>query len=172
MENEPTLTIVEGYKPGALGRLIEMHGVYYASAWDFGQFFESKVALESAAFFQRFNPDTDMTWLVCDGERIVGSLIIDGEGFSTADKVAHLRWFILDDECRGHGLGDQLMHHAINFCDERGFKRCYLTTFAGLDAARALYERYRFNLIEEVRSETWGINVTEQRFERMASCAH
>jgi RimJ/RimL family protein N-acetyltransferase len=40
-----------------------------------------------------------------------------------------------------------------------------LTTFAGLDAARALYERLGFRLVAEADGETWGTKVREQRFE-------
>ena len=40
-----------------------------------------------------------------------------------------------------------------------------LWTFAGLDAARRLYERAGFRLAEERRGTQWGIEVTEQRFE-------
>ncbi|MEK9724472.1 MAG: hypothetical protein VW405_13455 [Rhodospirillaceae bacterium] len=53
------LRIVDGHVPGALGRLIEMHGRHYARDWGFGLFFEAKVAAESAAFFQRYDPAHD-----------------------------------------------------------------------------------------------------------------
>ena len=52
------------------------------------------------------------------------------------------------------------------FCDAQGHHRVYLTTFAGLDAARALYERHGFRLVEEGEDTTWGVKVTEQLFER------
>jgi GNAT superfamily N-acetyltransferase len=159
--------IVEGYRPGALGRLIEMHGVYYAREWDFGPFFEAKVASEAAAFFQRYDPKTDNAWFVLDNKRTIGSLIIDGGETYTALDIAHLRWFILEDECRGFGIGDQLMTRAMAFCDAKGFRLCYLTTFAGLDAARTLYEQHDFQVISEEQSETWGTEVTEQRWERV-----
>jgi GNAT superfamily N-acetyltransferase len=70
-------------------------------------------------------------------ERIVGSIAIDGQDLSTA----HLRWFILDDGCRGSGVGRQLLRAAVEFCDQHGFDAIQLWTFKGLDAARRLYER-------------------------------
>jgi hypothetical protein len=42
----------------------------------------------------------------------------------------------------------------------------YLNTFAGLDAARALYERAGFHLVDEIEGESWGRTMREQRFER------
>ncbi|WPH96169.1 GNAT family N-acetyltransferase [Klebsiella pneumoniae] len=39
--------------------------------------------------------------------KIVGSLAIDGEDLGQQE--AHLRWFILDDSCRGTGIGRRLL---------------------------------------------------------------
>jgi hypothetical protein len=43
----------------------------------------------------------------------------------------------------------------------------YLTTFAGLDPARHLYEKWGFNLIEEEENNSWGVSMKEQMFERV-----
>jgi len=161
----PHLEIVEGYRPGAIGRIAEMHGKYYAREWDFGVFFEAKVARECAEFFERMDSAFDRAWLVLAGTRIMGSLIVDGSDRPGGD--AHLRWFVLDDGLRGLGVGAELMRRAAEFCDARGVG-CYLTTFAGLDAARALYERFGFDLAEESAAETWGRTVSEQLFTRPA----
>jgi GNAT superfamily N-acetyltransferase len=170
------LEIVEGYRPGAIGRIAEMHSRYYAREWGFGVYFEAKVARECADFFERADDATDRAWLVLDGERVVGSLIVDGaEGqgggnHGGGNMDAHLRWFVLDDGLRGQGVGADLMARAVGFCDARGV-RCYLTTFAGLEAARALYERHGFKLTDEKAAETWGKRVREQLFERGAVAA-
>lgn len=166
----PHLEVVEGYRPGAIGRIAEMHGRYYAREWDFGVYFEAKVARESAEFFERLDPATDRAWFVLAGQRIMGSLVVDGHGDGEGDlvKPAHLRWLVLDDGLRGHGMGGKLMRLAAEFCDARGVG-CCLTTFAGLDAARALYERHGFRLTGEQPAETWGKQVLEQVFERPAA---
>ena len=160
------MEIVEGYLPGAIGRIAEMHGRYYAREWGFGVYFEAKVARECGEFFERMDDAADRVWLALDGGRVVGSLVVDGGAGKNSDAGdAHLRWFVLDDGLRGHGLGADLMRRAVAFCDARGVG-CYLTTFAGLDAARALYERHGFRLVQETAAETWGKRVTEQVFER------
>lgn len=38
------IDIVTGYRPGMIGRITQMHGEYYAKHYEFGHFFESKVA--------------------------------------------------------------------------------------------------------------------------------
>ena len=79
---------------------------------------------------------------------------------------AHLRWFILDDSCRGTGIGRRLLSEAMAFCDSRQFSAVQLWTFKGLDAARKLYESFGFTLIREWQGEQWGKVMTEQQFTR------
>ena len=73
--------------------------------------------------------------------------------------------FLVEDKHQGRGIGQQLLNMALDFCRQAGFKRVYLTTFAGLDAARHLYERAGFKLYEEVEDRHWGEPLLEQKFE-------
>ena len=158
------IVITEGWRPGALGAIITLHAEYYAREWGFGPVFEAKNARELANFMQGYDHDRDRLYLALDGEEIVGSLVIDGGGQSATAAGPRLRWFFLSETCRGLGLGRRLMDEAMRFVESRS-NRCHLTTFAGLDAARALYERAGFRLVEEVVADSWGTRVTEQRFE-------
>lgn len=133
-----------GYVPGALGRITELHGTYYAAHWDLGLYFEAKVATELAAFLSRFDPAHDGAWFAWVQGIIVGGIFIDGS--DAAGEGARLRWFILDPAYQGRGLGNRLMQEAMSFCKQKQFKRVYLTTFAGLSAARHLYEKFGFKL--------------------------
>ena len=161
---EPAFTVAEGPRPDGVARIVALHGAYYAREWGFGPFFTDKVGREADAFFVRYDPARDRAWFVLHEGTVVGSMVIDGE--DAAGAGAHLRWFILDDVCRGQGLGADLMARAMAFSDARGYANTYLTTFAGLDAARALYERHGFVLVDEKEDRTWGDVVKEQRFER------
>ncbi|MCU0819073.1 MAG: GNAT family N-acetyltransferase [Beijerinckiaceae bacterium] len=160
--------IVEGWRPGALGFIIGEHGQYYARHWGFGAYFEAKVAAGLAEFTGRMEPSTDRFFLaIDDADQILGSLILDLTDPAEPESEAHLRWFILSDAARGRGLGEQLMSHAMAHCDAHS-SACWLTTFAGLDAARALYERHGFSLIREEEAASWGTKVREQLFRRPA----
>jgi GNAT superfamily N-acetyltransferase len=154
-----------GYRPGALGRVTELHGSYYAEHWGFDIRFEAEVAREMAAFLLRFDPARDGFWLAVAGNRILGSITIDG-GASPAEE-ARLRWFVLAPESQGRGIGKRLMAQAMAFCRDRGLRRVYLHTFAGLEAARHLYERHGFRLIAEQADDDWGSRITHQTFERL-----
>ncbi len=157
------ITISSGYCPGAIGKIVELHGVYYSRHWNFGLKFETEIAAGLAEFFTRFDPAHDGFWLAMDGDRIVGSITIDGSRLATDG--AKLRWFIADENYAGHGLGNRLMIEAMNFCRSKGFKRVYLHTIAGLHAARRLYDKFGFKLVEEHPSDIFGVPATEQLFE-------
>ena len=89
------------------------------------------IATGLASFLSRYDESQDRFWIAVDGQRIVGSITIDGS--EAATKGAHYRWFILDPEYQGKGIGNQLMGEAMRFCEEKNFQRVSLSTFAGLD---------------------------------------
>jgi len=163
MAPDPTVTVTRGYLPGAIGRITELHGTYYAEQWGFDLFFEAKVATELSAFLRAYDAKRDAIWLATVAGRVEGGLAIDGT--HAADKGAHLRWFILSDALRGKGMGRQLIHRAVEFCVEKAYPKIFLWTFEGLDAARHLYESVGFSLACQQKGSGWGTPVNEQLFE-------
>lgn len=161
---KPAIDIHEGFLPGAIGRVAEMHGRYYARDWNMSSFFEARVASGLAEFSQRLDRPMNRLWLALRGGEIVGSLAIDGEDLG--EGKAHLRWVIVDDGLRGSGAGRRMLARAVEFCDGYGFAEIQLWTFKGLDAARKLYEAAGFALAEEWSGDQWGQAMTEQRFVR------
>jgi GNAT superfamily N-acetyltransferase len=158
--------IHDGYLPGCIGRIAELHAHYYSRLVAFGVSFESKVARELGEFCERHNAGRDGLWLAMQEGRIEGAIAIDGSRATTDG--AHLRWFIASDALRGSGAGNSLLSSAMKFCDDRDYRRVHLWTFRGLDAARHLYEKHGFQLAVERAGRQWGTEVFEQRFERGA----
>jgi GNAT superfamily N-acetyltransferase len=152
----------KGYVPGAIGRVAELHGRYYHEHWNFGLFFEAKVAVELSAFLQRYDGERDGFWTVSVNGRVEGAIAIDG--LHGEREGAHLRWFILSDGLRGKGHGNRLLDRAVRFCRDRNYGQIDLWTFEGLHAARHLYEKQGFRLAEEKKGTQWGTQVKEQRF--------
>lgn len=162
MNGEPEMKIEKGYVPGSIGRIAELHGTYYHKHWGFGLYFEAKVAAELSEFLRRYDDNRDGVWIATCKGRVEGSIVIDG---IHADREgAHLRWFILSDALRGKGVGRKLLAHAMDFCKERGYKKVFLHTFEGLDAARRLYEEAGFTLMRQQKGVQWGTEVSEQYF--------
>lgn len=152
-----------GYTPGVIGRVVELHAKFYASHWNFGLFFEAKVAIELSKFMNDYNKSKDRIWSLPVNSNIEGSITIDGT--SENKNIAHLRWFIVSDKLKGKGAGNYLMDQAVSFCKDVGYEKVYLCTFQGLAPAKHLYEKFGFVLTNECFGEQWGTTVTEQRFD-------
>ena len=159
--------IQHGYRPGILGRAVEMHARFYARTVGFGSPFERKVAAEMAEFAGRLDQPCNGLWSAMQGDAVVGTVAIDGQDLGPG--TGHLRWFIVEDGLRGGGIGRRLLAAATAFCDARAFAATHLWTFRGLDAARRLYEAAGFTLAEERPGRQWGEEVLEQRFVRLAA---
>ena len=154
-----------GYRPGVIAAVIALHMDYYAPVWRFGVKFETKLAREMGEFHDRLDPARDLFLAAVNSEgAVLGSITIDGMLADT--EGAHLRWFIVDQHVMGSGIGKTLMSEACRFLDEHGYSRTYLTTFRGLEAARSLYERFGFRLVDELDEDSWSGSVGVQRFER------
>ena len=158
-----SVSIDKGYIPGCIGRVSELHALYYSNLVGFGLTFEARVARELAEFCSRYDEQRDGLWLATLAGRIHGSIAIDG--LHAKGEGAHLRWFITSNEIRGTGIGTSLLSSAMDFCRVKGYRRIYLWTFSGLDAARHLYEKFGFELVKQQRGSQWGVEVDEQRFE-------
>jgi GNAT superfamily N-acetyltransferase len=140
-----------------------LHGAYYSKYWGFDSFFERKVAVELAEFIGRYDDNRDGFWTISIEGRIEGSVTVDG--IKSGEDGAHLRWFVVSEACHGKGVGTRLINTAVDFCRNRGYKRLYLWTFAGLDAASHLYQKSGFQLVEQRSGTGWGTTVNEQLFE-------
>ncbi|CAI9416448.1 hypothetical protein ANOBCDAF_03723 [Pleomorphomonas sp. T1.2MG-36] len=158
------VAIVPGYRPGLVARITDMHMRYYAREHGLGRRFETLVAGGLAEFCDRLDNPQNAIWTAQMGGEIVGSLAIDGEDMGAG--IAHLRWFVVADGLRGSGAGKRLLDAAMAFADGHGFAETRLSTFAGLDAARHLYESRGFELAEEKIGAQWGRELVEQRFIR------
>jgi GNAT superfamily N-acetyltransferase len=156
-----SVDVVAGYRPGAIGRVTALHGTYYAEHWGFGLVFESQVATGLCEFLGRLDANRDGFWLALSGGAIVGSVALDGGG----GEGARLRWFVVEPGSQRRGIGRRLFAEALAFARAAGHRQVYLHTFAGLDAARHLYEAFGFRLAEEKVGSQWGRPVPEQRFE-------
>jgi len=152
-----------GYYPGVIGKVTELHAVYYHKHWNFDISFETQVSRELSAFFVNFREKRDGFWSVCTDETFGGAVAIDGQ---LADSEgARLRWFIVDPKLQGLGIGKILIEKAVSFCRKTGHRKLFLWTFQGLDAARRLYESEGFKLVAEHAVDQWGRKIIEQKFE-------
>lgn len=150
---------IRSYKSGDAGYLAHRHGVLYAQEYGLDTVFESYVIIGMAKFFESGRPGN--IWVAECGDRIVGGIAM----VSTAEDTAQLRWFLIEPEYRGIGLGRRMMDVAMAFCRDNGFVHVYLWTFCGLDAACHLYQQYGFRATEQKDNHTWKNQLTEEKWE-------
>ena len=68
--------------------------------------------------------------------------------------TCELRKMYFLPDLRGRGAGDALMRQCLDAARKLGYRRCYLETLTGMDAAQRLYERYGFARIPAALGST------------------
>ncbi|MBY5931434.1 helix-turn-helix domain-containing GNAT family N-acetyltransferase [Tateyamaria omphalii] len=164
LRTPPEIDLQQGYRSGVIASVAHLHATYYAKNYGFGAVFERKVATEMSEFMGRIDSPSNSTFTAYRGPDLLGSISLDGEDLD--EGVCHLRWFIVSPEAQGLGIGNLLLEKATSFVDAAGFDRTRLWTFKGLDAARHLYEKHGFALVDETPGTQWGTEVIEQEFVR------
>jgi peptidyl-dipeptidase Dcp len=147
-------------RPGDLGRVIQMHGEVYSREYGYGIPFEAYVAKGLCEFHEKYNPQRDRAWVCEHDGRMIGFLLLMDRGAS-----AQLRYFVIEPEYRGIGLGSKLLGLYIDFMRRCGYTGSYLWTTHELTVAARLYKRLGFRLTEEKESTAFGKPVTEQRYD-------
>jgi putative acetyltransferase len=74
--------------------------------------------------------------------------VVGGGGVAPLENGEHdvceLRKMYFLPEARGLGAGQAMITRCLDTARELGFKRCYLETLTGMDAAQALYRKHGF----------------------------
>ena len=104
---------IVNYFPGSIGRITQLHALYYSRHWNFNLKFEAWVGRELSEFLLRFDSSRDFFKVAVSGEIIIGSIAIDGQEYET--EGARLRWFITDEEFQGIGVGKALLSESLSF---------------------------------------------------------
>lgn len=146
-------------KTGDIGYLTYLHGILYSKEFGFNLFFESFVAESFSEFYRNHNPQKDRVWICEEQGKIIGSLFLVDRNDS-----AQLRYFLIQKEYRGIGLGKLLMKNYMKSFMDGDYSSSYLWTVDILDSAASLYQRYGFELSEEFSSTRFGVPLKEQKY--------
>ncbi|MEH7419445.1 helix-turn-helix domain-containing GNAT family N-acetyltransferase [Neobacillus drentensis] len=151
---------IRTFQPGDVGFVAHLHGTLYENTYKFGRMFEYYVMKGLTEFM--LNTDGGELWIAEVDGKIVGSIAIT----KSNDLAAQLRWFVLDENYHGMGIGKKLMETAIDFCKKQRYKHVYLWTVSILETARYLYRKYNFTLTEEKQNYEWtGSKLVEERWD-------
>jgi GNAT superfamily N-acetyltransferase len=160
MSNLPQNIRIRESEPGDAGYVAYMHGRYYCKHHGFLAASEYYFIKHIADFVR--DPDGGMLWIAETDGITVGSAAI----VRVDSNAAQFRWFLVDENYQGIGIGSRLINTALDFCRENNYKHVFLWTFKGLDSARHLYEKVGFVLTEEKANNEWsGNTIIEQKME-------
>jgi putative acetyltransferase len=87
-----------------------------------------------------------------DGRVVGGAGVAPLAG--TDDGTCELRKMYFLPAARGRGTGRALLEVCLRTAKELGYRRCYLETLTGMDAAQALYQKLGFSPLPGARGAT------------------
>ena len=147
------LTIRTDYRPGDMAYMLYMHSRFY----DFGFHFEMYVAESLLEFVRNLDVEKERIWIAEDQGKIVGTIAL-----KNTDGQAQLRYFLIDPEYRGRGLGRFLINQFMAFLKKSDYQSSFLLTEDSLDTALHLYKSYGFSYVSS-RDTDFGL--VESRYE-------
>jgi GNAT superfamily N-acetyltransferase len=155
-------TIRRTVRPCDLAAVIALHERVYPPEFDLDPSFASHVKASVDKAAQRgFPRPREAAWLVERDGRLSGSLALTDEG----DDVAAVRWFVLEPDLRGQGLGSRLLADLMRTARAAGYVGIGLETFSELRSAAHLYRQHGFELVSADTGARWGREITYQRYE-------
>src|SRR5580704_1711913 len=152
---------VRAHRPGDIGWVVHRHGVLYAREYGYDETFEALVAEIVAKFIQNYDAKRERCWIAEHGGETAGSVFLVAESKS----VAKLRLLLVEPWARGLGIGARLVAECVRFARRAGYKTIVLWTQSELDAARHVYKKAGFSVIEKKQHRSFGKDLTAETWE-------
>lgn len=149
------------HQPGDMGWVVHRHGLLYAREYGYDETFEALVAEIVAKFIQHHDAKRERCWIAEREDQISGSVFLVAE----SKTVAKLRLLLVEPSARGLGIGTRLVAECVRFARRASFKKIVLWTQDELDAARHLYKKAGFQVVEKKHHHSFGKDLTAETWE-------
>jgi len=154
--------LLRPHQSGDMGWIVHRQGVLYAQEYGYDEQFEALVAEIVAKFVQHHDAKRERCWIAEKDREVVGSVFLVAQSKTTAK----LRLLYVEPSARGLGIGSRLVSECIRFATQAGYKKMVLWTQNELDAARHIYKKAGFRVVEKKKhhsfskallAETWEL---------------
>lgn len=149
-------------RAGDYGWIIQRNAVLYAAEYGWNIEYEALVAKIVADFLAGHDPDSEAAWIAECGDTPVGAVFCVRED----DSTARLRLLLVEPSARGSGVGTALVEHCLRFATAAGYRDIVLWTNDVLTAARRIYQRAGFELVESRPHHSFGADLVGQTWRR------
>ena len=152
---------IRNFNEADIDYVVSRHRILYEEEYGLSSVFGDYVEIGAHDFISTFDREKECILIPEMNGKPVGSIAIVKSDTGTAQ----LRYFLLEPETRGRGLGSRLVDMALNFCREKGYKHVFLETISDLETARHIYSSKGFKLTESHENTAWGKTVLSERWD-------
>jgi DNA-binding MarR family transcriptional regulator/GNAT superfamily N-acetyltransferase len=155
----PAAVVLRSPRPGDLGWVVQRNGAIYAQEYGWDASYEALVARIVADYAGRADP-REAGWIAEVDGAPAGCVFCMGKD----DRTAQLRLLLVEPGARGLGIGERLVAECLAFARRAGYPEIMLWTNDILIAARRIYQRFGFELVDSDPHHSFGHDLVGQNW--------